>query len=106
MCSPHNPVGRVWTAEELDKIIAICKKHHVFIIADEIHHDLLAEGVHHVPTLGRNEYWDNIIMVTAPSKTFNLAGGQNSLVVIPDEGLRKKWDIYTNGIRVLFGNAF
>lgn len=47
MCSPHNPVGRVWTAEEVDKIIAICKKHHVFIIADEIHHDLLAEGVHH-----------------------------------------------------------
>lgn len=106
MCSPHNPVGRVWTAEEVDRIIAICKKHHVFIIADEIHHDLLAEGVHHVPTLGRNNYWDNIIMVTAPSKTFNLAGGQNSLVVIPDEGLRKKWDIYTNGIRVLFGNAF
>lgn len=57
MCSPHNPVGRVWTAEEVDKIIAICKKHHVFIIADEIHHDLLAEGVHHVPTLGRNNYW-------------------------------------------------
>lgn len=106
LCSPHNPVGRVWTKEELQTILDICRKHNVFVISDEIHHDLVAKGFKHIPSFSVGEYADMMIAITAPSKTFNLAGAQNSIVIIPDERLREKWDQYTNGIRVLFGNAF
>lgn len=105
-CSPHNPVGRVWKKEELEKLIAICKKHHVFIISDEIHHDLLAPGQKHIPIASIADYDDSLITVTAPSKTFNLAGCQNSIIIIPDEKLREKWDAFTTSIRVTSGNTF
>lgn len=105
-CSPHNPVGRVWKKEELDKLLAICKKHHVFIISDEIHHDLLAPGQKHIPIASIADYDDSLITVTAPSKTFNLAGCQNSIIIIPDEKLREKWDAFTTSIRVTNGNTF
>lgn len=105
-CSPHNPVGRVWKKEELDKLVAICKKHHVFIISDEIHHDLLAPGQKHIPIASIADYDDSLITVTAPSKTFNLAGCQNSIIIIPDEKLREKWDAFTTSIRVTSGNTF
>lgn len=105
-CSPHNPVGRVWKKEELDKLLAICKKHHVFIISDEIHHDLLAPEQKHIPIASIADYDDSLITVTAPSKTFNLAGCQNSIIIIPDEKLREKWDAFTTSIRVTNGNTF
>lgn len=105
-CSPHNPVGRVWKKEELDKLVAICKKHHVFIISDEIHHDLLAPGQKHIPIASIADYDDSLVTVTAPSKTFNLAGCQNSIIIIPDEKLREKWDAFTASIRVTSGNTF
>lgn len=105
-CSPHNPVGRVWKKEELEKLIAICKKHHVFIISDEIHHDLLAPGQKHIPIASIADYDDSLVTVTAPSKTFNLAGCQNSIIIIPDEKLREKWDAFTTSIRVTSGNTF
>lgn len=105
-CSPHNPVGRVWKKEELDKLVAICKKHHVFIISDEIHHDLLAPGQKHIPIASIADYDDSLVTVTAPSKTFNLAGCQNSIIIIPDEKLREKWDAFTTSIRVTSGNTF
>lgn len=105
-CSPHNPVGRVWKKEELDKLVAICKKHHVFIISDEIHHDLLAPGQKHIPIASIADYDDSLITVTAPSKTFNLAGCQNSIIIIPNEKLREKWDAFTTSIRVTNGNTF
>lgn len=105
-CSPHNPVGRVWKKEELDKLVAICKKHHVFIISDEIHHDLLAPGQKHIPIASIADYDDSLVTVTAPSKTFNLAGCQNSIIIIPDEKLREKWDAFTTSIRVASGNTF
>lgn len=106
LCSPHNPVGRVWTKEELSKIIEICRKHNVFIIADEIHHDLtFAENIHTpLASIGEND--DMIITVTAPSKTFNLAGCQNSIIIIPDASLREKWDHFAHGIRIESGNSF
>ena len=106
MCSPHNPVGRVWTAEELKKILDICRKHGVFVISDEIHQDLVYGNHKHTPAFTVGDYEDMMIMIIAPSKTFNLAGAQNSEVIIPDEGLRRKWDKYVNGIRVLGGNGF
>lgn len=105
-CSPHNPVGRVWKKEDLDKLLAICKKHHVFIISDEIHHDLLAPEQKHIPIASIADYDDSLITVTAPSKTFNLAGCQNSIIIIPDEKLREKWDAFTTSIRVTNGNTF
>lgn len=106
LCSPHNPAGRVWTEEELKKLFRICRKYGVYIISDEIHQDLVFDGHKHVPSLSVGDYQDLIITLAAPSKTFNLAGGQNSLVIIPDEKLQKKWDQYTTENRVISGNPF
>lgn len=108
LCSPHNPVGRVWKEEELDKIMEICQKHNVLVISDEIHHDLILEGKH-IPTaiVNNGKYAKNIITLTAPSKTFNLAGCKNSFVIIENEDILKKFDTYANTVaRVSNGNLF
>ncbi len=91
LCSPHNPIGRVWTKDELLKICDICLKNNVFIISDEIHFDLIMPGFEHV-SLGTFEkkYLDNCAICTAPSKTFNLAGLQTSNILIPNEKYREK----------------
>lgn len=90
MCSPHNPVGRVWTAEELQKVAEICYENHVVVICDEIHSDLIYKGHKHVPMgmLGSEEIRNNIITCYAPSKTFNIAGLRGSAIVVPDAKLR------------------
>lgn len=106
LCSPHNPVGRVWTKEELKQLFEICRRHQVFVISDEIHHDLVYDGHEHIPSLSVGDYDDMMIMLTSPSKTFNLAGCQNSIIVIPNENLRMQWDDFTNRLRVTDGNAF
>lgn len=106
LCSPHNPVGRVWTKAELRQLFEICRRHKVFVISDEIHHDLVYEGQEHIPSLSVGDYDDMMIMLTSPSKTFNLAGCQNSIIVIPNENLRRQWDDFTNRLRVTDGNAF
>ena len=106
LCSPHNPVGRVWKREELEKIFQICRRHHVFIISDEIHQDIVFGHHKHIPSLSIGNYSDMMVSITAPSKTFNLAGGQNSIVVIPDQTIREKWDEYTRANRVVSGNPF
>ena len=92
LCSPHNPVGRVWTKEELRKMADICAANDVLIISDEIHCDITAPGHKHtlLPDLCP-ELKDRIICCTAPSKTFNLAGLQNSNIWIPSPSLRKKY---------------
>ena len=91
LCSPHNPVGRVWTKDELNQIADICLKNHVFIISDEIHFDLILPGYQHVSmaTLGDN-YLNNCAICTAPSKTFNLAGFQTYNIMIPNGVYRNK----------------
>lgn len=91
LCSPHNPVGRVWTKDDLNQIADICLKNHVFIISDEIHFDLILPGYQHVSmaTLGDN-YLNNCAICTAPSKTFNLAGFQTSNIMIPNGVYRNK----------------
>lgn len=106
LCSPHNPVGRVWKKEELKTLLDICKRHGVFVISDEIHHDLTYAGHKHIPSATVGDYDDMLITLTAPSKTFNLAACQNSVIIIPDENLRTKWDTYVNQIRVTEGNGF
>ena len=109
-CSPHNPVGRVWKRDEIRRMLDICKRHKVYVISDEIHHDIIMSGHEHVPssTAGEKagEYDDILITLTAATKTFNLAAVQNSIVIIPDEKLREKWDKFTLGIRISGGNAF
>lgn len=90
LCSPHNPVGRVWTAQELKAMADICKKHQVLIVSDEIHSDFVYPGhTHQVLTALDASYDDFVITCTAPSKTFNLAGLQISNIVIPNPSLRK-----------------
>lgn len=92
LCSPHNPVGRVWTKNELDKMIEICKKYNVFIVSDEIHSDFVWSGKH-TCLLKHEDYKDNIILCTSPSKTFNLAGLQVSNIFIPNTNIREKFQL-------------
>lgn len=105
-CSPHNPVGRVWKKEELERLFEICKKHQVSIISDEIHQDLVFGTNKHIPSLAVGNDHDKMAVLVAPSKTFNLAAGQNSMVILPTEEMREKWDAYTRANRVIGGNAF
>ncbi len=90
-CNPHNPIGRVWTKEELQRVADICNRNGVFIIDDEIHNDLIMPGFTHtvMATLGEDTM-NNIAVCTAPSKTFNLAGLQCSNIIIPDKKARGK----------------
>ena len=93
-CSPHNPAGRVWKEEELAKILGICKKHNVLVISDEIHQDIIMKGYKHIPSaiVANGKYADNLITVSAASKTFNLAGLIHSNIIISNAELRKKYD--------------
>lgn len=109
-CSPHNPVGRVWKREEIKRVMDICSRHHVYVISDEIHHDLIMSGHEHVPSATAGDsagaYDDILVTLTAATKTFNLAAVQNSIVIIPDEKIRSRWDKFTEGIRITGGNSF
>lgn len=91
-CSPHNPVGRVWTPEELKEMADICLKHNVLIVSDEIHQDLTFPGVCHYPLpVVDVKYQDISIICTAPSKSFNVAGLQASNIIITNPELREKY---------------
>ncbi len=91
LSSPHNPVGRVWTREELVKACEICRKHQVLVVSDEIHGDLIMKGHKHVPTGSLStEIANNMIATYAPSKTFNLAGLGASIVIVPNEEIRER----------------
>ena len=92
LCSPHNPVGRVWTLEELRQMGAICQKHGVLVVSDEIHCDFaFPEHPHHIFLDAVPELAEQTLVCTAPSKTFNLAGLQVSNIWIPNETLRAKF---------------
>lgn len=91
LCSPHNPVGRVWKKWELEKIGDICLKHNVKIVSDEIHSDFVYPENKHIVFSSLDEKYQNItITCTAPTKTFNLAGLQISNIFIPNLEIRKK----------------
>lgn len=97
LCSPHNPVGRVWSEEELNDVFAICKKYDVLVIADEIHQDIILGNHHFTSSLNLNkDYYDKLIVCSAPSKTFNLACLLNSHIIIPNEDLRS---FYLNEVK-------
>ena len=89
-CSPHNPGGRVWSAEELCSVSDICKKHSVFIVSDEIHSDLILYGNKHIPMA--KIAGDNCVVLTAPTKTFNLAGIQAANIISTNKDVLRKID--------------
>lgn len=89
LCSPHNPGGRVWSLDELREIAAFCQRHDLILVSDEIHHDLVMPGQKHtVMPLASPEILDRLVMMTATTKTFNIAGAHIGNVIIPDERLR------------------
>lgn len=105
-CSPHNPAGRVWTADEMIKVLDICKKHGVYLLSDEIHQDIIMKGYTQIAAGTLGDYDDILITLTAATKTFNLAACQNSILIIPNEKLRKLYDEYLVQLRITGGNAF
>lgn len=89
LCNPHNPVGRVWTRDELKKVGEICIRNNVLIVSDEMHFDLIMKGNKHtIFSAISKEFKDNSILCTAPSKTFNLAGLQTSNIIIANKKIR------------------
>ena len=89
-CNPHNPVGRVWTAEEIRRVSEICEKHGVFVISDEVHCDMLRKGVTYTPFLTACVNKANAICLVGINKSFNMAGLSCSNAIIQDEGLKAK----------------
>lgn len=106
LCSPHNPVGRVWKEEELRKLITLCEKYHVLLIADEIHQDIILGANRQISAGSLGQYTNQIISLTAASKTFNLADCQNAFILIANEKLRKKFDGFAEKIHVTQGTGF
>ena len=88
LCNPHNPVGRVWTKKELERIIAICIKHEVLLISDEIHKDIMLFDNQFISVLNYKDKWDKMIVCTSEAKTFNLCGISDSMAIIPNENIR------------------
>lgn len=106
-CNPHNPVGKIWQAEELRKVGELCRKHHVVVVSDEIHCDLTEPGLGYVPFASVSEDCrDNSITCIAPTKAFNLAGMQTAAVCVPDPVLRHKVWRGLNTDEVAEPNAF
>lgn len=107
LCNPHNPVGRVWTPEELRRIADICVKHHVIMISDEIHSDLILFGHHHTPIASLGEQYNmNTVTCYAPSKTFNIAGLRGSGIVVPNPEIRKRLENQFKRNRSIQQNIF
>ncbi len=107
LCSPHNPVGRVWQRQELEQLVEICLDHEILIVSDEIHADLTLNGHRHTPTAVLSEEAARIsITCTAASKTFNLAGLTQAQVFISDLALRKRFQDHLDRVWIDMGNIF
>lgn len=107
LCSPHNPVGRVWSSDELQKLGDICIKHDILILADEIHSDLIFKGSKHIPMASISKELENrTITCYGPGKTFNMAGLAISTVSIPDDALRKKFEKVYKAVHFAEGTVF
>lgn len=91
LCSPHNPGGRVWTRAELQGIADFARRHDLVLVSDEIHHDLVMPGHTHIPMAHINGVTDRLVMLTATTKTFNIAGAHLGNVIIADEALRARF---------------
>ncbi len=107
LCNPHNPVGKIWSRDELDKIGQLCRKHHVTVLSDEIHCDITAPGCAYTPFASVSETNAAIsITCVAPTKTFNLAGLQSAAIFVPEENLRHRVNRGINTDEVAEPNSF
>lgn len=101
LCSPHNPGGRVWTREELRAIADFCVRHDLILVSDEIHHDLVMPGrTHTAMALAAPDILDRLVMMTATTKTFNIAGCHVGNVIIPDAALREPFRARMNALGI------
>ena len=89
LCSPHNPNGRVWTRAELEGFAALAQRHDLILVSDEIHNDLVFPGQSHIPMAAIEGIEDRLVMMTAPTKTFNIAGAHSGNVIVSDARLRE-----------------
>lgn len=106
LCSPHNPVGRVWKKGELEELFDLCKKYKVIVCADEVHSDIIMPDQKFIPALSLKKYHDNVITITAASKSFSLAIYSHCHVIIPSEKLRNRFIAYQQANHTASVNAF
>lgn len=107
LCNPHNPVGRAWTAAEMEQMAQICQKYGVLMVSDEIHSDLMLADYKHIPlAMAAPWYADEVISCYAPSKTFNIAGLSTSAVVIGNDSKRRIYEATLERLHMGMGNLF
>ncbi len=99
-CSPHNPGGRVWSREELEQVADFARRHDLILVSDEIHHDLVFPGHRHTPMALIEGIEDRLVMMTAPTKTFNIAGLHTGNVIISDADLRARFESVMGGLGI------
>lgn len=103
-CSPHNPVGRVWSIDELSRLTALCIKYGVLVVSDEIHFDLVFKT--HTPVLAFEGLHDRLVLLSAPTKTFNIPGLNVSYAVIPNRANKKIFEHYAKNLHQSLPNVF
>ena len=106
LCSPHNPNGRVWSRAELQAVAAFARRHDLIVVSDEIHHDLVYPGQTHTPMTTIDGVADRLVMLTAASKTFNIAGGYTGNVIIADDALRSRFATRIAALGISSANGF
>ncbi len=106
LCSPHNPVGRVWQPEELEQLLQLAAKHDLVVFSDEIHHDLIYPGQQHHVLAARATDQRTVITAIAPSKTFNIPGLNLSALIVPDKTMRNAITQVFNSLHVSASNPF
>jgi len=107
VCSPHNPVGRVWTSDELMRVIEICARHNVLLIADEIHGDIVYEPHHFTPVLSLPDVnLGHVVACLSPAKTFNIPGMIDAFAVIPDDAKRESFHQFAHQFQINKTNVF
>jgi len=107
LCSPHNPVGRVWSKQELQELAEICLRNDLVLLSDEIHADLIMRGHRHEPTAALSPEVENItVTCNAPTKTFNLAGLEVGYAIIPQKNLRRLFEINLRQTGLMLANMF
>lgn len=107
LCSPHNPVGRVWSEKELEKLAQICLKNNIIIVSDEIHADLILKEYKHTPTaLLSEEVAQIVVTCTAPNKTFNIAGLEMANIIISNKVLYNRFKNTVINAGIMLANTF
>jgi cysteine-S-conjugate beta-lyase len=105
-CNPHNPVGRVWTMQEVCQVVSLCRRYNVVLISDEIHSDLIFPGHRHIPSACCGQGDQNMVVCMSPSKTFNLAGLASAFIIVPDRELRNRIKNIVDILHISNGNIF